>query len=112
VATTLNEIARQSGVAIVLDETAIPVRPEVEAACEMLGFDPLYVANEGKLLACVADEDADEVLKAMRAAKYGADACRIGTVEENPQGRVLMKTSIGGTRVIDVLAGEMLPRIC
>jgi hydrogenase expression/formation protein HypE len=112
VATTLNEIARQSGVAIVLDETTIPVRPEVEAACEMLGFDPLYVANEGKLLACVPDEDADKVLKAMRAAKYGADACRIGTVEEDPQGRVLMKTSIGGTRVIDVLAGEMLPRIC
>jgi hydrogenase expression/formation protein HypE len=112
VATTLNEIARQSNVAIILDETAIPVRPEVEAACEMLGFDPLYVANEGKLLACVPHADAEKVLEAMRATKYGAGACQIGSVEADPTGRVLMKTAIGGTRVIDVLAGEMLPRIC
>jgi hydrogenase expression/formation protein HypE len=112
VATTLNEIARQSNVAIILDETAIPVRPEVEAACEMLGFDPLYVANEGKLLACVPHEDAQQVLEAMRGTKFGADACQIGSVEADPAGRVLMKTAIGGTRVIDVLAGEMLPRIC
>lgn len=112
VATTLNEIARQSDVAIVLDETAIPVRPAVTAACEMLGFDPLYVANEGKLLACVPHEDTDQILAAMRKTKYGADSCQIGVVEADPAGRVLMKTSIGGTRVIDVLAGEMLPRIC
>ncbi len=112
VATTLNEIARQSKVAIVLDETAIPVRPAVDAACEMLGFDPLYVANEGKLLACVPHEEADTVLAVMRETEYGADACQIGIVEDNPAGRVLMKTAIGGTRVVDVLAGEMLPRIC
>lgn len=112
VATTLNEIARQSDVAIVLDETAIPVRPAVTAACEMLGFDPLYVANEGKLLACVPHEDADQVLTAMRNTKYGVDSCQIGVVEADPAGRVLMKTAIGGTRVIDVLSGEMLPRIC
>ncbi len=112
VATTLNEIARQSDVAIVLDETTIPVRPAVTAACEMLGFDPLYVANEGKLLACVPAEDAEVVLAAMRKTKYGEDACRIGAVADAPAGRVLMKTAIGGTRVIDVLAGEMLPRIC
>ena len=112
VATTLNEIARQSEVAIILDESAIPVRPAVEAASEMLGFDPLYIANEGKLLACVPHGDARKVLEAMRTTKFGEDACQIGSVEADPTGRVLMKTSIGGTRVIDVLAGEMLPRIC
>jgi hydrogenase expression/formation protein HypE len=111
-ATSLNEIARQSGVAIRLDEDAIPVRPVVLAACEMLGFDPLYVANEGKLVAIVPAETATSVLDAMRSAPYGEGACQIGVVEEAPAGRVLMQTAIGGTRVIDVLAGEMLPRIC
>jgi hydrogenase expression/formation protein HypE len=111
-ATTLNEIARQSGVAIHLDEKAIPVQPAVEAACEMLGFDPLYVANEGKLIAIVSREAADEILEAMHEAPYGEMACRIGEVKEDPVGRVLMRTSIGGTRIVDVLAGELLPRIC
>lgn len=111
-ATSLNEIARQSGVAVRLDEDAIPVRPAVAAACEMLGFDPLYVANEGKLVAFVPGDTAESMLDAMRSAPYGEDACQIGVVEEAPAGRVLMRTAIGGTRVIDVLAGEMLPRIC
>ncbi len=112
VATTLNEIARQSGVAVVLDERAIPVRPPVVAACEMLGFDPLYVANEGKLLAIVAAADAPAVLAAMRATRYGEEAVVIGHVQAAPTGRVLLRTAIGSTRVVDTLAGEMLPRIC
>jgi hydrogenase expression/formation protein HypE len=111
-ATALNEIARQSKVAIRLDEEAIPVKPPVAAACEMLGFDPLYVANEGKLVAIVPSEAVEEVLGAMRSHPYGAEACKIGVVDEAPAGRILMRTAIGGTRVVDVLAGEMLPRIC
>jgi len=112
VATTLNEIARQSKVGIYLDEMAIPIRPEVQAACELLGFDPLYVANEGKLVAIVPAEVSEAVLDAMRQSPYGVGACRIGEVIEEPEGRVLMRTAIGGTRVVDILAGEMLPRIC
>lgn len=111
-ATTLNEIATQSGVGIRLDEKSIPVRPEVGAACEMLGFDPLYIANEGKLVCFVAPEDADRVLKTMRGTKYGEDAVVIGEVTAEPPGRVLLKTAFGTTRVVDMLAGEMLPRIC
>jgi hydrogenase expression/formation protein HypE len=112
VATTLNEIARQSRVGIYLDEKAIPIRPEVQAACELLGFDPLYVANEGKLVAIVPPEVSEAILEAMRQSPYGVGACRIGEVKEEPAGRVLMRTAIGGTRVVDILAGEMLPRIC
>jgi hydrogenase expression/formation protein HypE len=111
-ATALNEISRQSDVAIHLDENALPIRPPVQAACEMLGFDPLYVANEGKLIAVVSCEDSDEILEAMHRVPYGVQACRIGEVKKDPVGRVLMRTAIGGTRVVDVLAGEMLPRIC
>ena len=111
-ATSLNEIACQSEVVIRLDETSIPVRPAVVAACEMLGFDPLYIANEGKLVALVSAEVSDEVLEAMRSTPYGEEACRIGVVEESPPGRVLMRTAIGGMRVVDILSGEMLPRIC
>lgn len=111
-ATTLNEIARQSDVAILLDESAIPVRLPVAAACEMLGFDPLYIANEGKLLAFVAPDGAEAVLSAMRQTRYGEDAVIIGRVAASPQGRVLLKTNYGSTRVVDMLAGEMLPRIC
>lgn len=112
VATSLNEIAAQSQVAIILDEKAIPVRPAVQAACEMLGFDPLYIANEGKVLAIVPQEDAPTVLEAMRQTRYGEESAIIGRVEAAPKARVLMKTAIGTTRVVDVLAGEMLPRIC
>jgi hydrogenase expression/formation protein HypE len=111
-ATTLNEIARQSGVCIRVNEASITVRPAVAAACEMLGFDPLYVANEGKMVAIVAPEDAAAILKAMQAAPYGAEAAIIGEVQTAPSGRVLLKTTLGSTRVVDVLSGEMLPRIC
>jgi len=112
VATSLNEIALQSRVGIVLNEAAIPVREEVSGACELLGLDPLYIANEGKLLAIVAAEDVDNVLKAMRANKYGKNSCVIGEVTAEHPGRVLMNTSIGGTRIVDMLTGEQLPRIC
>ncbi len=111
-ATTLNEIAQRSGVAIRLDEGAIPVREGVLAACEMLGYDPLYVANEGKLVAIVAPEDAERVLEAMHRTRYGEEACIIGEVVAEPAGRVVMRTEIGGTRIVDMLSGEMLPRIC
>ncbi len=111
-ATTLNEIARQSQVGIVLDERRIPVRPAVMAACELLGFDPLYIANEGKLIAMVGRGDAPKVLEVMRATRYGEEAVVIGEVSAEPKSRVLMKTSIGSTRIVDVLMGELLPRIC
>jgi hydrogenase expression/formation protein HypE len=111
-ATTLNEIATQSGVCLQLTEADLPVRPPVVAACEMLGFDPLYVANEGKLVALVRGEDAALALQAMRAEPYGAEACVIGEVLPEPAGLVLLRTAIGGTRVVDALSGEMLPRIC
>ena len=112
VASTLNEIAQQSQVGIWLDEEAIPTRPGVRAACEMLGFDPLYVANEGKLLAIVAREAAGAVLAAMRATRYGEEAVQVGEVRADPPGRVLLRTTIGTTRIVDLLMGEMLPRIC
>jgi hydrogenase expression/formation protein HypE len=111
-ATTLNEIAMQSKIGIRIEETLIPVRPPVAAACEMLGFDPLYVANEGKLIAIVAAQDAESVLAAMRRTRYGEESVRIGEVTSERPGRVLMTTRVRGTRVVDVLAGEMLPRIC
>jgi hydrogenase expression/formation protein HypE len=112
VATTLNEIACQSHQCILIDEKAVPVRSAVSSVCELLGFDPLYVANEGKLIAIVAKEMAGQVLKKIRAAKYGEEAVILGEVKASPVDRVLMRTSIGSTRVVDMLAGEMLPRIC
>ena len=112
VASTLNEIARQSQVGIVLNEPALPVKTAVRAACEMLGFDPLYIANEGKLLAFVAPEDAAAVLTVMRQTRYGEESVIIGEVQAEAKGRVLMKTAIGSTRIVDLLMGEMLPRIC
>jgi hydrogenase expression/formation protein HypE len=108
----LNEIARQSEVCIQMHEQDIPIRPAVAAVCEMLGFDPLYIANEGKLLAIVSPESASAVLAAMQAHPYGAQAAIIGEVLAAPQKRVLMKTSMGATRIVDMLAGELLPRIC
>jgi hydrogenase expression/formation protein HypE len=111
-ATTLNEIAVQSGVAITVDEKNVPVTPAVRAASEMLGFDPLYIANEGKLIVIVPEAEAEAALLAMRRSKYGALAARIGEVQAQPASRVLMKTLIGGTRILDVMSGEMLPRIC
>ena len=112
VATVLNEIADRSGVGMLLRESEIPVRDEVRGACEMLGLDPLYVANEGKLVAVVSAEIADRVLEAMQRHPLGAEARIIGEVTEQPAGMVLMKTGVGGTRVVDVLFGEQLPRIC
>jgi len=111
-ATSLNELAKQSGVSIRIEEEKIPVREEVLAACEMLGFDPLYVANEGKLVAIVPAEDADRVLRAMRKNRYGKDAAIIGEVGAEKPGRVLMKTPLGASRIVDMLTGDLLPRIC
>ena len=112
VATTLNEIARQSGVGMMLQESALPVQAEVAAACEFLGLDPLYVANEGKLLAIVAPEDADSLLAAMHAHPLGQRAALIGTVHRDAQHFVQMTTAFGGRRIVDWLTGEQLPRIC
>ncbi|MBD3893924.1 hydrogenase expression/formation protein HypE [Hydrogenophaga sp.] len=111
-ATALNEIARQSGVGMLLQEAAIPVQPQVEAACELLGLDPLYVANEGKLIAICAPEAADTLLATLRAHPLGAAAARIGEVSADPQHFVQMATRFGGRRVVDWLSGEQLPRIC
>jgi hydrogenase expression/formation protein HypE len=110
--TALVEIARQSNVMLDLQEWAIPVRPQVRAACEMLGFDPLYIANEGKLVAFVAERDVDQILTAIRKSKYGADAAIIGKVTGTGRPQVRLKTAIGGSRLVDMLPGEMLPRIC
>ncbi len=111
-ASTLNELAAQSGVGISLDEDAIPVRTEVAAACELLGLDPLYVANEGKLICICAEADAEALLAAMRAHPLCVDAARIGSVIADHHGFVQMQTAFGGSRVVDWLAGEQLPRIC
>lgn len=112
VASTLNEIAKRSGVGMLIDEQAIPVHDTVRGACEMLGLDPLYVANEGKLIAIVAADAAQSVLQCMRRNPLGLDSTLIGHITEAPEGMVLMKTSVGGTRVVDTLFGEQLPRIC
>ena len=111
-ATTLNEISHQSAVGIELDEAAIPVRPQVLAACELLGLDPLYVANEGKLVAVCPPREADRLLEAMRAHPLGAHAARIGTVTADTQCFVQIRTAFGGRRMVDWLTGEQLPRIC
>ena len=111
-ATTLNELAQQSGVGMQLDETAIPVRPAVAAACELLGLDPLYIANEGKLVCICAEDDAPRLLEAMRTHPLGGDAALIGQVTDDPHGFVRMQTGFGGSRVVDWLSGEQLPRIC
>jgi hydrogenase expression/formation protein HypE len=112
VATTLNEIAMASEVSIALDQNAIPVRPEVRGACEILGLDPLTIANEGKLLAIVAPEAAEKTLAAMQNHLLGREAAIIGEVRAEPIGMVFLRTDIGGTRVLDMLVGDPLPRIC
>lgn len=112
VAAVLNELAAQSRAGIDLDEGAIPVRPAVQAACEMLGMDPLYVANEGKLVAIVPAEHADVVLDAMRRHPLGSEAAIIGRVVDEHPGMVVARTAIGGRRVVDMPLGEILPRIC
>ena len=112
VSSTLNEIAAQSRVAIRLEESAIPIREEVVGACEMLGLDPLYVANEGKLIALVAPEAAEAVLGVMRRNPLGKNSQVVGTVLEAPAGIVTMRTALGTSRLVDILAGDQLPRIC
>jgi hydrogenase expression/formation protein HypE len=111
-ATTLNEIATQSGVGMLIDEAAVPVLPQVEAACEFLGLDPLYVANEGKLVAIVPQQHAERLLATMRAHPLGARAALIGEVIEDAHHFVQMRTRFGGKRIVDWLAGDQLPRIC
>lgn len=112
VATTLNEIADQSQVGLVIDESAVFVRDEVRGACEILGLDPFYLANEGKLMAFVPQDEAEAVLAAMRARPEGKDAAIIGRAELDHPGRVALKTAVGGSRIMDMLTGEPLPRIC
>ena len=112
VATTLNEFVEGTSLGIVLDESGIPVRPQVRAACELLGLDPLYCANEGKLLAVVNADDAEKVLAAMRATEEGRDAALIGFVTNDYPGRLVMRTEFGGKRILQKLTGAQLPRIC
>jgi hydrogenase expression/formation protein HypE len=112
VATVLNELARASGTAIVVDEAAVPVRPAVRGAAEILGIDPLYVACEGRMVAVVAPEQAGAALAALRSHPLGADAAVVGTVKADPPDLVLLRTEFGGTRIVDMLVGDPLPRIC
>lgn len=114
-ASTLNELAEQSGVEIAIEEDRVPVRPAVAGACEMLGYDVLQVANEGKMVCCVPEAQAEAAVAAMRASRYGRDACVIGWAHEVAEGArpwVLLRTPFGGTRILDMLVGEQLPRIC
>jgi hydrogenase expression/formation protein HypE len=112
VASALNEIAGNCRKGIVVDEAALPVRTDVQGACEILGLDPLYVANEGRLLAFLAAHDAENVLAAMRAHPCGTESAVIGEVVADHPGLVVMRTRIGGSRIVDMLSGEQLPRIC
>ena len=109
---TLNELARQSQVSIWIEENRIPIKEEVRGACELLGLDPFILANEGKLIAIVGPESAEKILKAMRTHPLGQDAAVIGEVREEPRAKVILRTSIGSTRIVDMLVGEPLPRIC
>jgi hydrogenase expression/formation protein HypE len=111
-ATTLNELAARSEVGIEIDESDLPVRDTVRGACELLGLDPLYVANEGKLVAVVAPEAAATALQTLRAHEHGREAVAIGRVTEAHPGRVVLRTALGARRVVDMLVGEQLPRIC
>ncbi|MCL5268693.1 MAG: hydrogenase expression/formation protein HypE [Bacteroidetes bacterium] len=112
VATTLNELAEQSGLGIIINEEAMPIPDDVKGACEILGLDPLYIANEGKLVAFVSPRAADRVLDAMRKHPLGERSVVIGEAVDRHHGTVVMNSKIGGTRVVDMLTGEQLPRIC
>jgi hydrogenase expression/formation protein HypE len=112
VATICNEVARAAGVAVVVDEDSVPVRPDVRGACELLGIDPLYVACEGRLVAVVDGDQGDAAMAALRSDPLGAGAAVIGRVRDDPPGLVLLKTAFGGTRIVDLLVGDPLPRIC
>ncbi len=112
IGTALNEVAQRSNVGIRIDETKIPIKDEVAGVCELLGFDPLYIANEGKLIAFVGADDAEKLLAAMRKDRLGKDSCIIGEVVNDQACLVFMKTRIGGDRIVDMLTGEQFPRIC
>lgn len=112
VGTVCNELARASGLAVVLEEDLLPVSPEVAGACEMLGIDPLYVANEGKFLAIVDPAEADDAVAALRSHPAGHEACEIGHITDEPVATVVVRTGFGGTRIVDMLVGDPLPRIC
>jgi hydrogenase expression/formation protein HypE len=112
VGTVCNELARDTNLGVVLDESSLPIAPAVGGACDLLGIDPLYVANEGKLIAVVPADSADTALAAMRAHPIGAGAVRIGEIVADPEGIVVLLTSFGGTRIVDMLVGDPLPRIC
>jgi hydrogenase expression/formation protein HypE len=111
-ATALNELAEEAELAVVLDETALPLRPAVVGACEILGIDPLYVANEGKLVAVVASDVAEGALAALRTHVLGAEAAIVGEIRADPAGLVVLETALGGSRIVDMLVGDPLPRIC
>ena len=112
VGTVCNELAQACGLGVLLDEERLPVRPMVNGACELLGIDPLYVANEGKFVAVVAPDEAEAAVAAMRAHPLGQEACIIGEIVEQPQGIVALRTPFGGSRIVDMLVGDPLPRIC
>jgi len=112
VGTVANELALDAEVAVVLDEAALPVHPAVAGACDLLGIDPLYVANEGKLLAVVGPDDAPAALDALRSVPTGAEAAVVGEIRDDPAGIVVLRTAFGGTRIVDMLVGDPLPRIC
>jgi hydrogenase expression/formation protein HypE len=112
VGTVCNELAHDSGLAVVLDEASLPIKPAVAGACDLLGIDPLYVATEGKLLAVVAAKEADAALEAVRSHPLGSEAVLIGDIRDQPEGIVVLRTSFGGTRIVDMLVGDPLPRIC
>jgi hydrogenase expression/formation protein HypE len=112
VATALNELARETKLGIAIEEDAVPLRDEVRGACELLGLDPLHIANEGQVLAIVAESSAQRALEALRTVPGGERAACIGEVRQDPAGTVLAVTSYGGSRVIDMLVGDPLPRIC
>jgi hydrogenase expression/formation protein HypE len=112
VATILNEVAKAAGVSVVVDEGSLPVRDEVRGASELLGIDPMYVACEGRMVAIVDGEQVDDALAALRAEPDGTEATVIGRIGDDPPGLVLLKTAFGGTRIMDLLVGDPLPRIC
>ena len=112
IATVLNEFAQQANLCMRLNEDDLPVREEVKGMCEILGLDPLYLANEGKLVACVPADQADAVIEAMRKDPAGKDAVIVGDVSASPEGVVVLSTVFGGDRIVDMLVGEQLPRIC
>jgi hydrogenase expression/formation protein HypE len=112
-ASTLNEFTHQSvDIGICIDENELPIKAETAAACELLGLDPLQIANEGKLVAVVSENSAQSILDKMKQHKYGQDACIIGEVTKTYPGKVIMKTKIGSSRIVEMLSGELLPRIC